>query len=229
MTRKKPDDDDDNESLATDDDEVGEEEDDEEMDDDFNEDDMELASYANTRAEDDKPETRQNGCSKKKSPCPIIPSASQDDVTEETDSDSAGAVPTKVLVSYTDIVHLGYYTRDSDKLIKSVEELKKQIADNKRDPTKGVPEELIWVHYKSPEDPSRHDMEPWTEIVIVGQRSMLRKWIDNRKQPKNRKHKRCGIEDHAVAVIERNFLKDNRKHIAKCHELQEVWVDKGLL
>ena len=209
MTRKKPDDDDDNESVATDDEEVGGEEEDEEMDEDFDQDSVELESLRETRADDDKPETRQNGRSKKKP--------------------RDGVVPTKVLVSYTDIVHLGYYTRDSDESIKSVEELKRQIENNKRDPTKGVPEELMWVHYKNPNDPTEHSMEPWTEIVIVGQRSMLRKWIDSRKQKKNRRRKCCGVEDHAVAVIERNFLKDNRKHIAKCRELQKVWVDGGLV
>lgn len=136
----------------------------------------------------------------------------------------------KVLNSSNDIVCLVYYDRD-EKEIESLEELQKNIDDNKCDQTKGVPEELVWVKYKNSKTDREYQLELWTEIVIVGQRSMLKTWMGKRGQLKKKRARGFpqAVEDYAASVIEKLSKKDSRKHIALCRHMQSQWENNGLV
>ena len=120
----------------------------------FSRDDTTLDSWRKSDADNKEHETRQSAKKKK-------------------------SVAKKVLNSSNDIVCLLYYDRD-DKEIKSLAELEKHISDNKTDPAEGIPEELVWVKYKHCKTDRDFQFELWTEIVIVGQRSMLKTWMGKR-------------------------------------------------
>ena len=73
-----------------------------------------------------------------------------DGVKKTNDAEDKEAPEKKVLNSCNDIQQLTYYNRaDGESFeIKSMDELHQAIAANKEDPTKGCPEELVWVVYK---------------------------------------------------------------------------------
>ena len=149
------------------------------------------------------------------------------DTEEETHIDMAGFRGKKVLESYKDIYYLAYYHPETEQYIESLEELKEMIGINKIDPADlaGIPEELIWVAYKQ-QHTDEIGLEPYIELVLVGQRNMLKQWMEKRKKSGT---KRCksypsfDVEQHACDVITSLYDKQSKKHVARAQKLQDRW------
>lgn len=159
----------------------------------------------------------------------VVPSAADDDVEDEEEPKNA-IEPKNVIGTSDDILYLGFYRKDNGKQIRSMGELDEQIALNKEDPTKGCPEELVWVSFRDPENSDTHQFEPWTEFVIAEQWDLLKKWMYTRKNYRlSVKVTAPEMEDVAASVLGKLWEDIGNNPIECAKALQDKWAKNGLI
>ena len=142
-----------------------------------------------------------------------------DDVAAESDDDPDERSD---ITSAKQIKGFRYY--NGEEIVQTMDELEKLIAENKADPTKGVPEQLFWVGYKIGKNPDQQ--VHWTAIVMDNKRRFLDAWIKKRnvkKAPSTKEYFPREVEDYAMKVYKDNREENAAKHRALAKTLQTQW------